>query len=389
MNGERPLRGAQPGDLSVANAEDVRFVANLPEVAASKGQAPWHLPFASLSTALANAPDEPLWTWDGYLAPGALTLLAGRPKVGKSTLAFALLTRAVAGQPFLGRNTRATGVLLLSEEREGTLAEKARRWNLNGRVHLLMRHQAHGHPWPDVVAEAVVYCLARSLGVLVVDTFDKWIGLRGDAENNAGSVIEVLEPLQQAAASGIAVLVIAHQRKSLGDFGDAVRGSNALTGTVDIVAELERPRSDALAGSGVRVLNAVSRFAATPTDLAIALTDDDYEVRGDSLDAQAELERRRVTDAIETLGAPTRKELEEETSLAPTSLRRHLDKLGEDGIIGSRGQGTRADPYRYSIRAGNNHGARVPILTGRQEPPGDEFDPVPDELDYYRSQVGH
>ena len=48
------------------------------------------LPFAPLSEALAEAPAAPEWTWDGYLAPGVVTVLAGRPKVGKSTLFFGL-----------------------------------------------------------------------------------------------------------------------------------------------------------------------------------------------------------------------------------------------------------------------------------------------------------
>jgi hypothetical protein len=103
----------------------------------------------------------------------------------------------------------------------------------------------------------------HGLDVLMVDTWDKWTGLKGDAENNAGAILEALEPLVGAAGTGLSILICAHQRKSLGEFGEAVRGSNALTGGVDVVMELERPRADALAGDGVRVLQAVSRFAGT------------------------------------------------------------------------------------------------------------------------------
>ena len=43
-------------------------------------------------------------------------------------------------------------VLLLSEERPGTLEEKWRAWQLDdGDVHLLMRHQAHGFTWAEIV----------------------------------------------------------------------------------------------------------------------------------------------------------------------------------------------------------------------------------------------
>jgi hypothetical protein len=168
------------------------------------------LSFAPLSSALANVPSEPAWTWDGYLGPGSITLWAGRPKVGKSTTSFGLFSAIVEGRPFLDRPTRATGVLLLSEEREGTLAEKARRWNLDGRVHLLMRHQANGREWPEIIAEAADYCKTHGLGVLAVDTWDKWTGLKGDSENNAGAVVAALEPLIHAAGSGLSVLIVAH-----------------------------------------------------------------------------------------------------------------------------------------------------------------------------------
>jgi hypothetical protein len=170
---------------------------------------------------------------------------------------FGLVSALESGTPLVELDTRPTGALLLSEERGSTLAEKAHRWDLGGRVHLLMRHQASNRDWAGIVGESVDYCHLHDLGVLIVDTWDKWTGLKGDAENNAGAILEALEPLVHAAGSDLAVLICAHQRKSFGEFGEAVRGSNALTGGVDVVIELERPRSDALAGDGVRVLQAV------------------------------------------------------------------------------------------------------------------------------------
>jgi hypothetical protein len=303
------------------------------------------LAFGPLSSMLENVPQEPAWIWDGYLAPGALTLLAGRPKVGKTMFGFGLFASLVAGEPFCERETRRSGVLLLSEEREGTLAEKARDWSLNGHVHLLMRHQANEHEWRAVVAEASDYCELQNLGVLIVDTWDKWTGLKGDAENNAGAVLEALNPLILAAGRGLAVLIMAHQRKSVGEFGEAVRGSNALVGGVDVVTELERPRASALAGEGVRVLRAVSRYAATPEELVVALTEQGYESRGDSLAVQAESERGQVLAALETLGEATYEQLREETGLPRSTVQLRLEQLGESVL--SRGKGVRGDPRKF------------------------------------------
>jgi hypothetical protein len=312
-----------------------------------RNESPPALPFALLSYTLANVPAEPVWAWDGYLAPGALTLLAGRPKVGKSTLVFALIDALAHGKNFLGRRTRSVGVLLLTEEREGTLAEEARRWELNGSIHVLMRHQAQGCRWADAVAQAVSYCRDHDLGVLVVDTFDKWTGLRGDAENNAGSVLEVLEPLQQAAAAGLVVLLVAHQRKSFGEYGEAVRGSNALAGGVDVVVELERAKQTLATGTSTRVLRAVSRYASTPEELVGELTDGGYDPR-DTIAAEAEAERAQVLETLQALERElTAKELAGETSIGERNVRRHCEGLAEEGLALLRGKGVKGDPHRW------------------------------------------
>jgi hypothetical protein len=84
------------------------------------------LPFQRLDVMVESAPAEPEWTWRGYLALFVVALLAGRPKVGKSTLVMALVAAAVRGDAFVGLPAKARGVLLLTEERRDTLAEKAR-----------------------------------------------------------------------------------------------------------------------------------------------------------------------------------------------------------------------------------------------------------------------
>jgi predicted ATP-dependent serine protease len=242
---------------------------------------------------LEDAPPEPDWTWEGYLAPGTITLLAGRPKAGKSTLAFGLFGAVSEGSAFAGRNTRATGVLLLSEERRDTLLQKQRRFNLNGSIDLLMRHEVGAESWPEVVSDAVARCKERGLGVLVIDTFDKWAPLHGDQENSSGAVNEALRPLAEAAGEGLAVLLITHQRKAGGSHGEAVRGSNALTGSVDVIVELERVGES---NPDARLLRSHSRHDGTPPELVVRLGEDDYEACSDvaAVNAQAERETLRA-----------------------------------------------------------------------------------------------
>jgi predicted ATP-dependent serine protease len=303
------------------------------------------LPFTLAGDVVGSAPPEPDWTWDGYSAPGSVTLLAGRPKVGKSTLTFGLVAAVLNAGSFVGRKTRSCGVLLLSEEGPDTFAEKARMFGTSDhpRFHVLLRRQVQA-PWPEVVAHVRRYCREHNLGVLVVDTFDKWTGLRGDDENKSGPVLEALDPLMQAAGDGLAVFLVSHQRKAAGDHGEAVRGSNALVGAVDVIVEIERV-SDV---PHARVLRGTSRFAGTPEELAVELTDDGYVAHGNPDALRAKLDKQRV---LEHLGEEevTAVEVAEATEIKKGTVHKHLNELHDEGRVERSGTGRRNDAFRWKL----------------------------------------
>ena len=309
------------------------------------------LPFQQLAVVVENAPAEPAWSWRGYLALYVLALLAGRPKVGKSTLAMALVAAAVRGEAFLGLPAKAGGVLLLTEERRDTLAEKARILGLmdsGAPVYVLTRHDAGTRPWAEIVRQAMTFCREHELDVLIVDTLDRWTGLRGDAENSAGAVNEAMEPLQFAAASGLAVLALSHQRKSGGEYGEAVRGSNAFTGAVDVVIELERPSRSLQLGGHARVLRSVSRFASTPEELFFELGDDGFLPISDIAEKKSDAERAEVLDALEGHDEPVSVDtLYEGVDLGKRALRRRLAELLDKGLALRSGEGKKGDPYLW------------------------------------------
>jgi predicted ATP-dependent serine protease len=320
-------------------------------VAETKPEGALTLPFAPISEVLSSGNEETPWLVLGYVSLGALTLWSGWPKVGKSTLLFALISALQEGTSFLELPTTQSGVLLLTEERRGTLATKVERWNLNGSVHHLRRHQALGESWEGVVRTAAAHCREHRLGVLVVDTFSEWA--RVSNENEAGEILGLIAPLQEAAAEGLAVQVVAHQRKSPGRYGEAVRGSNALAGAVDVIVELERVAS--FRDPSMRVLKAVSRYDETPEDLVVALTDEGYEVRGDSEHAQADEDRRRVFEAIQNAGSGNRAELAELTDLPGATVARHGNALHEDGKVGRTGTGRKGDAYVWHADVSATH----------------------------------
>jgi hypothetical protein len=231
------------------------------------------LPFVSFDDLGASAPADMAWMVEGLLAPGSITGLAAPPKLGKSTLLFAQLHASQVGSRFLGLATRPVSPVYLTEEGVDSLNEKRRRWPIDGSV--LLRRDVLGVPWTDVVAAAVEHAKTHEHDVLVIDTLPPWAGLSGEGENSAGAMLEALKPLEHAAGAGLAVEVALHSRKSGGEFGEGVRGSNALVGVLDVLVELGREKES---GASLRKLTTVSRFEATPESLRYRLVGDELQV---------------------------------------------------------------------------------------------------------------
>jgi hypothetical protein len=273
---------------------------------------------------------------------------------------FGLLGALERGESFLDLVTRTTGVLLLSEEPASSLRKKAEQFGLEmsvcepeslsrgettePRVHLLRRAQTQGLPWAEIVRQAIAYSLELGLGVLVVDTFDKWTGLRGDDENKTGAVLGALEPLRDAAAAGLAVLIITHHRKGGGKFGEGVRGASALVGACDIVLEIERDPADETRRR--RILRGISRFDEPPELVVELEPHGGYSALGDVAHVRIDDEREKLLAALEELPQPAvTKDVAEALGIAEGTARSRLNAAKRRGDVFRSGTGKSGDPY--------------------------------------------
>ncbi len=341
-NGASPVRRSDTQHLAVEEAfrkpETPRDTNLLPETGKElKGRLT--LPFTTLSEAVENVPPEPDYVWHGLLAPGATTLLGGKPKDGKTTMMFGLLAALEQGRPFLGLATRPTRALLLTEERPSTLAEKRERWQVDPL--LLMRHAAGNREWPEIVGEAIEAAKANGAGLLIVDTFAEWTSLGGDSENASGAVIEQFRPLHHAAAEGLAVLAIHHLRKGASEGWDSFRGSGAFQGTVDVLARLNRK------GETFRELHSEGRFAASQQTLTYELDE-----AGAFAVATPLTERDHVLAALEQAVSATADQLSDDVGLTARAVRSHLAALYSDNRVGRTGKGVKHDPLVFHFDSG-------------------------------------
>ena len=206
-------------------------------------------------TCLADVePVEVRWLWPGRVPLGRITLLVGRPGEGKSLLTTYMASRVTTGSPWADGTVCPKGsVVLISAEDDPADTIRPRldaHYADVKRVHLLSMVRKIG---TDGGRQDVMFTLAdlasleAALGkcpdcrLIVIDPIGSFLGVKTDAHRD-NEVRGVLAPLAKLAEKhGVAVVVVAHRRKSAGGFADDLAlGSRAFTGIARAVWHLAR-----------------------------------------------------------------------------------------------------------------------------------------------------
>jgi len=275
------------------------------------------LPAVTLADLMASAPEKPEYVLWGYIAKGAITEVAAKPKVGKTRFVMEAVARILVGEEFLGHATFACRVLYMTEESRGSFVAGAKRSGMRASAsacHVLMRGSVRSLTWDQIGELVLAYCELHKIDLVVTDTLSDWAGLRGDDENSAGAALAAMAPLRTLADSGRAVIAIRHERKGIGEIGESARGSSAFGGAMDILVSLRRTRGRG--HDNRRELHAVGRFDETPGAVTIELEEGGYQVimgGGDARKSEVELQILEVLP------------MDEKWALSEPDLRERLD----------------------------------------------------------------
>lgn len=343
---QRAVLAAQAAPLSAAErvklSAEITAAKNLLEAVAVGGRDALRLAFLAAPDLAATEDVEIDWIVADYLAAGATTQLTGQPKAGKSLFAMCLANAVASGREFMGRETKQGIVVYLSEQTVATFKASARATGLlaNPNVIVLPRSRVWQHDWTTIITAAIAHCRAVGAVLLIIDTVGRWASLAGDSENDSGAALATMQPLEEAAAAGLAVLAIRHERKNPGaDVVDAGRGSSAFAGAFDQLLSLKK-----VGGQGHdnrRRLLAEGRFDETPHELVVDYADGIYTARGSGLD----VERSEVSAAVLSLLPDNVSEAwtvddllaacNEETETTKPTLVRVLGTEKDHGLIGT------------------------------------------------------
>jgi hypothetical protein len=298
------------------------------------------------------------WLWQGYLLPGAVTLLTSLWKSGKSTLLSVLLARLQTGGVLGGFPVRSGRAVVLSEEPRDLWWERGRTLALDGHVRWFctpFKGKPTADQWLDLLDQVGRLHDRERVDLLAIDSLANLAPMRN--ENDSVEMLKALAPLQRLTDRGVSVLIGHHPRKGPLAPGQAARGSGALTAYVDIVLEMQAV-SRRNPKDRRRRLRAFSRYAATPPTWVLEWSADGTDYHG--LGPSAEPDFERGWPALQTVLENAEKSLTRrdilrdwpDTAAAPAKLTlwKWLDRLVKEGRVLRHGDGTRGDPFVYDLQ---------------------------------------
>ncbi len=155
-----------------------------------------------------------VWLWQGYLAPGNITLLTSQWKTGKTTLLSVMLARLRDGGSLAGLPLARGRAVVVSEEGLAHWSRRGRKLGIGNNVSFFCR-PFRGRPrtqqWLALIDRLSEMHAEHGIDLVVIDPLASFLPGRG--ESNAGCMLETLAPLQQLANQGMSVLVMHHPRK--------------------------------------------------------------------------------------------------------------------------------------------------------------------------------
>ena len=194
---------------------------------------------------------------DGLLPSGAFSVLAGKPKRGKSSLARYEAVCVAKGQPFLGRDTKRGEILLISLEDPLSHVDNAlSALGYDPKVDAMIQIATKLSPRIDESLDAIEAEIIKNpaISLVVVDTLAKL--LRSDDLNDYSGVLQGIEKISALARRHphIHVQGLAHAKKlKTDDPFDSLLGSTVLRGEPDTTIALYDDTGQRVLASETRI----------------------------------------------------------------------------------------------------------------------------------------
>ena len=296
---------------------------------------------------LANPPPMPTWLVDGLLTDGGISIIAAKPKVGKSTLARNLAADVSMRRAFLGHAIRADARPVLYfglEDMPGIVTEHLQLLGMDLDRLIFSNVQVPADQWAFLRTEIERY----KPSLVILDPYARFLRIR--KWEDYGEVTEKTQPLIALTREyGCHITGTHHMRKGGGSEDmDEILGSAQVQGFVDTAIALNRLFDDR------RTIKTMQRYGS---ELPTTFLDFAFDAKRFSLgrvrrDEQIEDDIRKLVDAMQE-GLPYTADAEAlKSAVAMRASRLAALKEGSENhpqAFVRTGEGRKGNPYFYTL----------------------------------------
>lgn len=287
---------------------------------------------------------EPQWIVPGLLTTG-LTILAGRPKLGKSWLALQTAVGVGAGGQVLGREVERAKVLYLAlEDNERRIQDRLRKQHAPAHTQVDFYFE-----WPYLTeggaADLITAVDQHGYSLVIVDTISRALG-KADQMDQADMNMAIGSLQRLAIDREIALLLVDHHRKSASDVGDViddVMGATSKASVADAALGLYRKRGEKTATLKVTGRDIDDQELALEWDHDVFC----WQMVGDASGVKTDTVQSDIINAIkEHGGKATATQIAKFLGKQPNNISRELQELVAKNVVIRCEKVGRAVPYQ-------------------------------------------
>jgi archaellum biogenesis ATPase FlaH len=271
---------------------------------------------------------------DGLLFKG-LTILAGRPKEGKSWLALQLALGVVSESSFAGLRINEPGRVLylaLEEPKRRTQSRMKLLTSANdflgdlGFLYTIAPMEQGG------LAQLDSYLKANPVKLVIIDTYMGFLQSEGGKRDIVQADYNRINSLRQLAEKhDCAIILVHHTRKAEGSTVDSLLGTTGISAACDCIWQLQKKQDgDAVlkvTGREVEEDSFALRFSKEEGNFGWLFTG------GNGAHASVSPQRRQILDLLTTQGPLTPKRMAELLGKNDNTTRRLIQKLSQEGLV--------------------------------------------------------
>lgn len=283
------------------------------------------------------------WAVKRYI-PEGLIILAGRPKLGKTWLAYSTAVAIATGGKVLGVDCEQGDVLQYSLEDNFRRAKSRILALLPPKLgvprpsldRLTIRTDAPTMDRGFMKEVTEWYSRAENPRLLIIDTHAKIKEQRRGNQDPYLSDYSAIVPLQEFSGEhGLTTILVTHLRKMESTSGDPIEqvsGTSGITGAADMIMVLDRDQSGAkLYGRG---------RDAEEYEVAMQFDGGLWTVLGDAADLAQSENKRKILAALRCADASMSPgDLAKETGIKSGTISTTLARMAEEGLVQKYGFG--------------------------------------------------